>query len=1048
MKLAPPQRVNLLYSSVLIALLAFSGTSFAQYGDENGKLILSEVDSLPDDTYTGWRVEAGRDKVDLVGGEVTITVKETAGKITTQDNANFNGADVGYAVDSSESISLLENSVNLSRISSSKISQINGSFLLDVSFGGALGSRLSTSVDGNKAKIDEFEVVTVESLSGAQVYSGGLKDKNTDGNVTVTNNSVTVTDSEKLNTSIYGFSHGIKGAYVQIVDGQIRSSDWSTLNVLIVNNAVNIENSDIQADTKSEYTTWISGGTLDFYAINSTAASNKSAVSLKGNKNYIKGESQIIGNASVYGANVKFDKGADGRNFSISENELRITDKSSVDVTGFISGSMVDYFTTMNAIPTIEATGNIVEISDSMVKSSSNDTKGFLSGAFAYAHNVYGTNQVFARSPDITVNCNAVVAKSSKITSSVYGGFASSQGGGENKMNDWEDSGFNNHDDSKSSYGMNAGSVIAENNIVSLSEETTVTGDVYGSYVESNAMAGQFLTIFNNDTTTAGDVVSSNNQVNITNSTVNGNVYGGYAWSHGTEAEDEDYKTAKLDSGNATASNNTLTLTGGSITGDVYGGYALSESLNDGTVGKMSADNNIVLIGNKVNLSQANLYGSNLTADKTSGNTLNVDGAIGEVASISNFNNLTFKNLQWSEAESSLVVNDGDLSQTSIAIEGGVAVTGELPKDKAQMTVLEDTSSSLGITDINLGNSKEVTLFNESTAAQESAQISVDESGNVILKVGGEETITPTEQTRLLAENRSVAVSFASLANDLIPEVLESIDNQEEGLKTFALIEGFDVKFDVNSDLDVSGWYGLFGAGGSNRFNNATLLSAAFFELGHGNYNTNNTFNEETFTGDGKIDNYALGLALRYKWDNNLYVDTGVKGGRLDTEMDRALRNIHGEYFDIDSDSYYWSAHLGLGKVFKVSDHGSLDVYGRYYYTHTGGESSQVGIDRYEADSITSHRIRFGARYGYQATKYYQGYVGLGYDYEFDGDVQMHVASLDIPTQSSQGSTGFGEIGMKWKLKSAPVDIDMRIKGYTGQWQGASGMFKATYTIH
>lgn len=60
----------------------------------------------------------------------------------------------------------------------------------------------------------------------------------------------------------------------------------------------------------------------------------------------------------------------------------------------------------------------------------------------------------------------------------------------------------------------------------------------------------------------------------------------------------------------------------------------------------------------------------------------------------------------------------------------------------------------------------------------------------------------------------------------------------------------------------------------------------------------------------------------------------------------------------------------------------------------------------------------------------------------------MHVAGLDIPTQSSQGSTGFGEIGMKWKLKSAPVDIDMRIKGYTGQWQGASGMVKTTYTFN
>lgn len=1009
----------------------------------------TEVDLSNQNDLTGYHFASG--SLNPTTGEIDLIENKLKGTHFTSNGASFYAAVGAYVGNNTNKVSLTDNAIEFSDVHSSSISHIAAaSATYDLPF--VTNSRSSFDLNNNSVNLKDFEDITLNLIAGA--YATIIGYKNSEGSVSFKGNSVLIDNSSniKINQDSNG-RWGIYSAYASVgQDSSLR--DWFAQNFNLTSNSLTINNTQLNASETGKTIANVSGANLEIFASpqNTRSPSNTTKIVLDTNSLDING-GEFTGKTSLYGAHLKSDYAASNRAFSLQNNTLTINkdiNKSNIDISGLISAGMADFFGDMWSIPTIELNQNMVEIHNSSVKSSANDGKGFLAGAFAYAHNVYATNQSAATSPDLSVTGNSVVAANSTITSFVYGGFAVSQGGGENKINMWENiSEDNKHNDYRSEYGLNAGKAITDNNHVNLSVGTIVAGDIFGAYAESNAMSGAFLDkIGNGSNAYSNEVSSSFNTVNITDSTITGNVYGGYAWSHGTEAEDEDYKTAKLDSGNATASHNTLTLTGGSITGNVYGGYALSESLNGGTVGKMSADNNIVLIGNKVNLSQANLYGSNLTADKTSGNTLNVDGAIGEVASISNFNNLTFKNLHWSEAESSLVVNDGDLSQTSIAIEGGVAVTGELPKDKAQMTMLEDTSSSLGITDINLGNSKEVTLFNESTAAQESAQISVDESGNVILKVGGEETITPTEQTRLLAENRSVAVSFASLANDLVPEVLESIDNQEEGLKTFALIEGSDVKFDVNSDLDVSGWYGLFGAGGSNRFNNATLLSAAFFELGHGNYNTNNTFNEETFTGDGKIDNYALGLALRYKWDNNLYVDTGVKGGRLDTEMDRALRNIHGEYFDIDSDSYYWSAHLGLGKVFKVSDHGSLDVYGRYYYTHTGGESSQVGIDRYEADSITSHRIRLGARYGYQATKYYQGYVGLGYDYEFDGDVQMHVAGLDIPTQSSQGSTGFGEIGMKWKLKSAPVDIDMRIKGYTGQWQGASGMVKTTYTFN
>lgn len=969
-------RLSLLYKSVSVMFLACSAVAVAATtGGEDGQLILSGVTDLTDDAYKGWPLgNAAADEIKLSQGLVEISADMNYGGIFGVE-ATFFGADVSYGGGSNNAIFLSENKVQLSGIKSSETRQVSGAFLLENSFGFMTGGRDSISLENNSASIDQFDDVIFNSFSGAEANGiSGLSLKESKGKALLSGNGFKINNSKDLKISSFGIGHGIFGAYAHAVEN---SEDvWYSMDLELHSNYVTINNSAIEAvDSDSvEAWSWISGGSLNIFG-NTTpkSASNKSSVTIQGNSVYVTKESQLTGKLSLYGANLRFDKGTDGRQYKINENKLCISDAfngeattvgPSIDVDGVIAGGMVDYFTGMNDIPDIDLIGNKVWIKGSRAKSEANG-KGLLSGALAYAHGIYAENQIAVASPDLTLNSNEVTAESSTIVSSVYGGFALSQGGGQNKMNEWELQGFNNHEIRNSYYGMNAGNVVADGNILKVSGGSLITGDLYGAYAESNAMAGRFLIDFagilgENSTPKAGEVSVSNNQVEIIDSTVNGNVYGGYAWSHGTEAEDKKYKDHAVNAGNVVASGNKLTITNSTIKGDVYGGYALSERLNEGAAGKMTADDNQIKLtgGNGLNLTEAHLYGSNLSTVVTKGNTLMVDGsagAIGEVASLNNFNHLNFENLKWNTEQSTLVVNGGGLGGlTSITISE-VIVNGELPVDQEQMTVLENNSADgLGLTDENVGDNRFVTLNNESTALEKEALISVNDEGDVILTVGGK--LAPTDQTVLLAENRSVAVSFASLTNDLIPEVLGSIDNNEEGLKTFALMEGSAVKFDVNTDLKINGWYGLFGAGSSWRGNNGTLLGAAFIELGRGNYRTDNTFNKESFSGNGNIENYALGLATRYKWDSNLYVDAGMKVGWLSTDMDRALKNVRGEFFDIDSDSYYWSLHLGLGKVFALTDRSTLDLYGRYYYTYTGDESSRVGIDRYEADAISSHR--------------------------------------------------------------------------------------------
>lgn len=1058
---APPRsyslfRSNNLYRAVALALIVFSGSSSAVVIDgstNNGEVDLTgrTITSSDDYAAVGWYYSSVSENQVIENGRVhaegfNSTVGSSFGTQFMGSIAFFEYSDIG-------SVSSLNNTVNLSDFEateeSSVIIDIAGSWVSCNGYG-FNDSKASVLAQGNSATISNFKNAKFLKIFGNSTLSHSYRgDASTQATITIQNNSANVFNSSGLTaeqTDPYGSDWGIVGGTLDTRESYSNTVFAKTID--ISKNKVHIQNSDLEFSTSVEENAIVAGGQMFSQSnVSSIAAQNESVISLAGNSVLIEGEkSSITGDVSIYGALSRTEHGVDnGKTLSIKENFVQIQNNANVDANGLIVGGAMDYSHARLALITSSVENNFITISENSTVTSG---QGIMAGGFAYAYNVNASKPfVEAKSPDVTVNSNYVISEQSQINSNIFGGFAFSQGGGLNKMNVWDTpSGQEIHDDAYHDDGLNGGDATAHSNNVTVTGGT-VNGNIFGGYAVSEAMAGLFLTKVDSQIVSAGNVSASHNIVTVTDATVGQEfeIYGGYAGSYGVPADDAAYADYDVNGGEASASNNLVTISGGTVDSVVYGGFVDSVSQANGTTGTLSANNNVITLRDHAKMENASLNGSNLTAEQTIGNKLIVDGAIGQVGAVNNFNELTFQNLEWSDTESALIVKSGDLSKTDISINGSVAINGALPQGGSQMTVLEDAASGLGITEDNLVGPKDIALFNESTAAQGSATATVDESGNVVLKVGN--AVTPTQQTALLAENRSVALSFASLTNDLIPEALQAIDNNEYGLKTFALVEGSAVEFDVNTDLKINGWYGLFGAGSSTRLGAGEMLNALFFEVGQGNYRTDNTFNQVSFEGDGKINNYALGTAIRYKLDNALYFDAGVKVGLLKTEMDNALMNINGDLFDMDSDTYYWSAHLGLGKVFSISEKNTLDLYGRYYYTYNEDDSYRVSIDRYEADAIKSHRVRLATRWTHEASEFYHGYVGLGFDYEFDGDVRMHVGDLDIPTQSSQGSTGFGEIGMKLKAKTMPVDIDMRFKGYAGQWQGVSGMVRATYTI-
>ena len=307
-----------------------------------------------------------------------------------------------------------------------------------------------------------------------------------------------------------------------------------------------------------------------------------------------------------------------------------------------------------------------------------------------------------------------------------------------------------------------------------------------------------------------------------------------------------------------------------------------------------------------------------------------------------------------------------------------------------------------------------------------------------------------TDQIDLVAENRAVAAAFVNQGTDLISDSLDTISRDDNyGVKTFAAVHGNRSKYDVNSDLKINGWSTIVGVGNAAEFADGDEFSwGVFYENGSGNYRTYNEFNNEFFRGDGSLVYNGGGIAARYENASGVYTEGSLRAGMLKSEMDNALRDGAGNYYGYDSESAYYGAHIGVGKIISLSESSDLDVYGKFFHTYTEGDSFTVDKDKFEFDGITSDRLRVGARVTTNKANAFSTYYGLAYEYEFNGDADMRAQNLKAPTQSLQGSSYMAEVGFNYQpTPDSPWSFDLNMRGYAGEREGASFNVQATYTF-
>ena len=584
------------------------------------------------------------------------------------------------------------------------------------------------------------------------------------------------------------------------------------------------------------------------------------------------------------------------------------------------------------------------------------------------------------------------------------------------------------------------GTVTANNNRLDIINSYVVAGGVTGGYVSE---------ISDNFT---GFTSADNNIVNIDNSSVFGHyIVGG-----------------RNDRGQA--NNNVVSIKENNFVDvEIIGGWSEFGSAN----------NNIIEINGYNNLISTLLCGY-YAEEKSENNTLIVNDFNGGIMGVANFNKVTFNNLKWNTA-AVLEKNEVDISGTKIPefkTDGGMYVeiidnvdaieigklgnnnlkTGDkallifTPKDNNESSIGEiskfdgqEFKNYSGVAKIVNGNLLYYEDNVELTASDNSGTTQTLPVGALSAVVKGVER---NAQTDLVASNRAVAAAFVNQGTDLIADSLDTLSRDGKyGVKTFAAVHGNRSKYDVNNDIKINGWSTIVGVGAENEHNGGDFSWGVFYENGSGNYRTYNDFNNEFFRGDGSLVYNGGGIAARYENSHGVYTEGSLRAGMLKSEMTDALSDGENKY-GYESETAYYGAHIGVGKIFSLGDDSDLDVYGKFFHTYTEGDSFNVAGDEFEFDSINSDRLRIGARVTSNKENKFSTYYGLAYEYEFNGDAEMRAAGMKAPTQSLQGSSVMAEIGLNYQsAPDSPWSFDLNMRGYAGERQGGSFNVQATYTF-
>lgn len=562
------------------------------------------------------------------------------------------------------------------------------------------------------------------------------------------------------------------------------------------------------------------------------------------------------------------------------------------------------------------ATSPETDKADSLFSSSSFSDNSVTVGA-AVPGDVYGG---ISASPWNNVSGNTVtINENVTVGGDVYGGWHGAFNGeaGDNTVT------VNGTVEGKVYGGFAYKSGSARGNSVTIGQTGYVKGDVYGGKTSSRPAMNNTVEAWGTvdgsiyGGSTANGDATGNRIVLHQGSTVNGTLYGGYSFIK-------------------TASNNTIDIAG-TFTGNAYGGSGENNA----------ATNNTIILREGANVSQAGLFGGSHVGgigDIRTGNTLLLDGYVGTVREIGNFENyyfllpatvkandtiLTVTGGARTEMQNStigvglkgggLVLSKGD-TITLIHNENGVDFTDSVIADDIPdyingrqgisldytfgLTFNEDKSSLVvTVTEVQNGGDGGDSGSGGDTGGDGGDSGSGGDGGDTGGdggntgdggdsgsggNSGGGQAVRVNPQVKSLLEGRVAALSLINQGADLLAtsgmeKARAAVRNTapEAPWAAFAALSAATSHIDSGSDVTLNSLNLLAGFARNFDFSAGDFLLAVFGEAGFGSYWSRNDFQGlSDISGNGYTNYLGAGLAGRLELLSGLYAEASFRAGQ------------------------------------------------------------------------------------------------------------------------------------------------------------------------
>lgn len=280
-------------------------------------------------------------------------------------------------------------------------------------------------------------------------------------------------------------------------------------------------------------------------------------------------------------------------------------------------------------------------------------------------------------------------------------------------------------------------------------------------------------------------------------------------------------------------------------------------------------------------------------------------------------------------------------------------------------------------------------------------------------------------QTKSFVETSAfTAAMVADAANRLINDGMKNAASVVEagyvegdhGFVPYLVMSDNDMRYNTGSHIESDGW-GLNG-GLARKFANKSgeALVGVFAEHGSSDYDSYLDSGVHG-SGDGKFT--GGGIFAKQSNHNGFYYEGSLRAGRVHgtyTSNDFAIGELNGIHERFDYHTGYEAFHVGVGKMHQLTQHNVLDTYMRYLYSHQNDFNAGITTgETYHFDDVTSSRLVVGTRLTHAVNPWNNVYVGVGYQYEFDGDALATYDGDSTLKPSLHGSSGMMELG--WQVK-------------------------------